>query len=62
MHLPTPTVLLQCLFCNRLLSLLTIFTDGGYAGKLEAFVQRMGRLIDAGNRQKVQSYTLALGD
>lgn len=40
--------LLLCLFCHSLLSLLMIFADGGYAGKLEAFVQHMGRLFGHG--------------
>lgn len=40
--------LLLCLFCHRLLSLLMIFADGGYAGKLEEFVRRMGRLFGHG--------------
>lgn len=37
--------LLLCLFCHSFLSLLVIFADGGYAGKLETFVQNMGRLF-----------------
>lgn len=36
---------LLCLFCHHFLSLLMIFADGGYAGKLETFVQNMGRLF-----------------
>lgn len=34
-----------CLFCHQFLGLLMIFADGGYAGKLEGFVQTMGRLF-----------------
>lgn len=37
--------LLLCLFAHSFLSLLMIFADGGYAGKLEAFVHQMGRLF-----------------
>ncbi|MBX7210337.1 MAG: transposase [Verrucomicrobiaceae bacterium] len=37
--------LLLCLLCLRFLSLVIIFADGGYAGKLDAFVQSMGRLF-----------------
>ncbi len=37
--------LLLCLFCHNFLSLLMIFADGGYAGKLEVFVQNMGRIF-----------------
>lgn len=37
--------LLLCMFCHSFLSLLLIFADGGYAGKLEAFVQSMGKLF-----------------
>lgn len=33
------------MFCQSFLNLLIIFADGGYAGKLEAFVQNMGRLF-----------------
>ena len=40
--------LLLCMFCHSFLSLLMIFADGGYAGKLEEFVQRMGRLFGHG--------------
>ena len=40
--------LLLCLFCHRFLSLLMIFADGGYAGKLEQFVQRMGQIFGHG--------------
>ena len=36
---------LLCLFCHRFLGLLIIFADGGYSGKLETFVQSMGRLF-----------------
>ena len=39
---------LLCLFCHGLLSLLLIFADGGYAGKLEEFVMQMGRLFGMG--------------
>jgi transposase len=37
--------LLLCMFCHSFLSLRVIFADGGYAGKLEAFVQNMGRMF-----------------
>lgn len=40
--------LLLCMFYHSFLSLLIIFADGGYAGKLEEFVQRMGRLFGLG--------------
>ncbi len=40
--------LLLCMFCHSLLGLLMIFADGGYAGKLEQFVQSMGRLFGHG--------------
>ena len=40
--------LLLCMFCHRFMGLLMIFADGGYAGKLEGFVQRMGRLFGHG--------------
>lgn len=40
--------LLLCMFCHRFLGLLMIFADGGYAGRLEAFVQNMGRLFGHG--------------
>ena len=40
--------LLLCMFCHSFMSLLMIFADGGYAGKLEEFVQRMGRLFGHG--------------
>jgi putative transposase len=40
--------LLLCMFAHNLLSLLMIFADGGYAGKLEAFVQSMGQLFGHG--------------
>jgi transposase len=40
--------LLLCMFCHSFLSLLMIFADGGYAGKFEEFVQRMGRLFSHG--------------
>lgn len=36
---------LLCMFCHRFLGLLIIFADGGYAGKLETFVQSMGQLF-----------------
>lgn len=39
---------LLCLFCHGMLSLLMIFADGGYAGKLEEFVRQMGRLFGLG--------------
>jgi hypothetical protein len=39
---------LLCLFCHRLLSLLLIFADGGYAGKLEEFVRQMGQCFGMG--------------
>ena len=39
---------LLCLFCHNLMSLLMIFADGGYAGKLEEFVTHMGRLFGMG--------------
>ena len=39
---------LLCLFCHRLPGLLMIFADGGYAGKLEAFVRSMGQLFGHG--------------
>ena len=34
-----------CVFCHLLLTLKIIFADGGYAGKLEAFVSQAGRLF-----------------
>jgi transposase len=34
-----------CVFCHLLLTLKVIFADGGYAGKLEAFVTEAGRLF-----------------
>ena len=34
-----------CVFCHLLLTLKIIFADGGYAGKLEAFVSEAGRLF-----------------
>ena len=40
--------LLLCMFCHSFLSLLMIFADGGYAGKLEEFVRGMGRLFGHG--------------
>ncbi len=40
--------LLLCMFCHSFLGLLMIFADGGYAGKLEQFVQGMGRLFGHG--------------
>lgn len=39
---------LLCMFCHHFVSLLMIFADGGYAGKLEQFVQCMGRLFGHG--------------
>ena len=39
---------LLCLFCHSFLSLLMIFADGGYAGKLEEFVREMGRRFGHG--------------
>jgi transposase len=39
---------LLCMFCHQFLSLLMIFADGGYAGKLEAFVRSMGSLFGHG--------------
>jgi transposase len=39
---------LLCMFCHQLLSLLIIFADGGYAGKLEAFVRTMGARFGQG--------------
>lgn len=40
---------LLCMFCHGMLSLLMIFADGGYAGKLEEFVLEMGRLFGMGS-------------
>jgi putative transposase len=40
--------LLLRMFCHSSMSLLMIFADGSYAGKLEEFVQRMGRLFGHG--------------
>ena len=40
--------LLLCMFCHQFLSLLIIFADGGYAGKLEEFVRSRGRLFGQG--------------
>jgi len=40
--------LLLCMFCHSFLGLLMIFADGGYVGKLEQFVQSMGRLFGHG--------------
>jgi transposase len=40
--------LLLCMFSHSFLSLLMIFADGGYAGKLEEFVCSMGRLFGHG--------------
>jgi transposase len=40
--------LLLCMFCHSFMGLLMIFADGGYAGKLEQFVQRMGQLFGHG--------------
>jgi transposase len=34
-----------CVFCHLLLTLKIIFADGGYAGKLEAFVSEAGKLF-----------------
>lgn len=34
-----------CVFCHLLLTLKIIFADGGYAGKLEAFVTQAGSLF-----------------
>ncbi len=34
-----------CVFCHLLLNLRIIFADGGYAGKLETFVQEAGRIF-----------------
>lgn len=34
-----------CLFCHQFIGLCVIFADGGYAGKLEAFVAQAGRLF-----------------
>jgi transposase len=42
------TRLLLCLFCHSFLGLLMIFADEGYAGKLEQFLQSMGRLFGLG--------------
>jgi transposase len=36
---------LFCLFCHLLLSVRLIYADGGYQGKLEAWVQQMGALF-----------------
>jgi hypothetical protein len=40
--------LLLCMFCHSFLGPLMIFADEGYAGKLEQFVQSMGRLFGLG--------------
>ena len=40
--------LLLCMFCHSFMGLLMIFADGGYTGKLEQFVQRMGQLFGHG--------------
>ncbi|MBK8091161.1 MAG: transposase [Verrucomicrobiaceae bacterium] len=37
--------LLLCMFCHNFLSLLMIFADGACVGKLETFVQSIGRLF-----------------
>jgi hypothetical protein len=36
------------MFCHQFMRFLMIFADGGYAGKLEAFVRSMGALFGHG--------------